>query len=179
MLTISSVCAISVLRMVLFVKSNRKGSAADFTFTTTTIANWSMIEICASIACACLPTLKPLLVRLLPAFHSSSGDWHDDVTGYERPLTIGTAGRERRAVSRRDVEDGETGEGAGAEWSRGSFGSCSDGMSEKRGDTREEEFAGSAWSGHEEGREEMQSPAGSERPLRPSPAGTSADGAGQ
>lgn len=143
--------------MVLFVQSNRANDVGDFTFTSVSISNWSMIEICASIACACLPTLKPLLARVVPTFHSRATDWHDDVTGYERPLTIGTAGRERRGAAGGDVEDeGGRGEEAG-DWRRGSFATCSDGMSEKRGEAREEEFAGPAWSGHEGGDDETQS----------------------
>ena len=97
---------------------------------------------------------------------------------YDRPLTIGTGpSRDRRGTARRDdVEGGEEdGEEMRADWRRPSFGSCSDGLSEKREEAREEEFAGSAWSA-DEAREGMQSPADSERPLRPAPMETSVDG---
>lgn len=119
--------------MVLFLDSNAadKPNRGDITFTTISMANWSMIEICASILCACLPTLKPLIMRIVPNFSSRSGtpatDWHDDVAGmagYERPLTIGTrpSRRNRNLFSARDLlaslamtDDGTRGPNSGVD----------------------------------------------------------------
>ncbi|SPO06082.1 uncharacterized protein DNG_08771 [Cephalotrichum gorgonifer] len=176
-----TVCAISVLRMVIFLDSNRDRGAADFTFTTISMANWSMIEICASIICACLPTLKPLLARVAPAsfrsMASSPASGRREVSGYERPRTIGTG--PRRDPSGAVMTDAE----GGGEWVGGScgegvaerarerkmsFASCSDAMSEKRARVREEEFAGSAWSREDE--------EGGEKRLESSPLETPGDG---
>ncbi|KAJ4415063.1 hypothetical protein N0V82_007579 [Gnomoniopsis sp. IMI 355080] len=37
----------------------------DFTFNNTSPAGWSLGELCAGITCACLPTLRPLLFRVV------------------------------------------------------------------------------------------------------------------
>jgi hypothetical protein len=86
-----------VIRMVLFVSGNRHGGASDITWVSVRMTNWSMIEICASIVCACLTTLKPLLVVFFPSFSSTttgtkSLEFRDTVAMevYQRPLTIGT-----------------------------------------------------------------------------------------
>ncbi|KEZ40412.1 hypothetical protein SAPIO_CDS8279 [Scedosporium apiospermum] len=198
------VCAVSVLRMVLFLDSNGpdRPNRGDITFTTISMANWSMIEICASIVCACMPTLKPLIMRIVPNFSRSSSpatDWHDDVAvmaGYERPLTVGTRpSRKNRLLSARDLLNSRTttsdrvppimGGGLdGAERAgvtlgarRFSCGTCSDGASLQKAKVREEEYAMEDLSPVERDdleayRAGMQSPAESERPLRPSASDT-------
>lgn len=40
---------------------------SDFTYSNVGPAGWSLGEICAGIVCACLPTLRPLLFRVVPA----------------------------------------------------------------------------------------------------------------
>jgi len=104
-----AVCAISASRMVLFLLDTKtpKDRRLDITYQTVGMANWSMIEISASIVCACLTTLKPLVVRLFPGFSSGpaggrggggAGGGHHDPWGavderdevFDRPLTIGT-----------------------------------------------------------------------------------------
>lgn len=42
----------------------------DFTYANVGPAGWSLGEICAGIVCACLPTLRPLLFRVVPASRS-------------------------------------------------------------------------------------------------------------
>lgn len=42
----------------------------DYTYANVGPAGWSLGEICAGIVCACLPTLRPLLFRVVPASRS-------------------------------------------------------------------------------------------------------------
>ena len=191
--------------MVLFLDSNAadKPNRGDITFTTISMANWSMIEICASILCACLPTLKPLSMRIVPSFSRSGSpatDWHDDVAvmaGYERPLTIGTRpSRKNRLLSTRDIlstrvtDDGDPPimmgglDGLGRAQDvdvlgvrRASCASCSDGASLQKAKVREEEYVMEDLTpidrdDLEAYRGGMQSPDGSEKPLRPSASDT-------
>lgn len=43
---------------------------SDFTYANIGPAGWSLGEICAGIVCACLPTLRPLLFRVVPVKRS-------------------------------------------------------------------------------------------------------------
>ena len=81
----------------------------DPTFNTTPLTTWNIIEPNASIICACLTTLKPLVVRLWPKLQASSPTVARDSTAakkqgvyYNRPLTIGT--RPTRPLARRDSD---------------------------------------------------------------------------
>lgn len=53
----SSVCIVSVLRIIAFNLSNQ----GDPTYTTVDTATWSSVEQSVGIICTCLPTLRPLL----------------------------------------------------------------------------------------------------------------------
>lgn len=46
---------------------SRFGAHADFAYFASLSLMWSVVEVNVGIACACIPTLKPLIVRLLPA----------------------------------------------------------------------------------------------------------------
>ncbi|XWW95961.1 hypothetical protein V2A60_003930 [Cordyceps javanica] len=48
-------------------KDSRFGAHADFAYNASLSLMWSVVEVNVGIACACIPTLKPLVVRLLPA----------------------------------------------------------------------------------------------------------------
>lgn len=56
-----STCTISIIRIDFL------NIGSDFTYTNVGPAGWSLGEICAGIICACLPTLRPLLFRVVPA----------------------------------------------------------------------------------------------------------------
>jgi fucose permease len=43
------------------------GSGVDFSFNASTALMWSAVEVNVGIICACIPTLKPLIKRILPA----------------------------------------------------------------------------------------------------------------
>ncbi|KAK1756612.1 hypothetical protein QBC47DRAFT_380256 [Echria macrotheca] len=88
-------CVISILRMVnLIVYSN----VVDVTWQWTTSAYWTTVEINFAIVCACVMTLKPLIVKFFPVLEAEerlsssdrdhrswelSADWH-------KPPTIGS-----------------------------------------------------------------------------------------
>lgn len=59
------VTACSSLRLVSLVSENRTGFVADPTWDFVPSAVWSGIEINASIICACLPSMRPLLRLIL------------------------------------------------------------------------------------------------------------------
>ncbi|KAL4890281.1 hypothetical protein BDV59DRAFT_204466 [Aspergillus ambiguus] len=67
----SFACVVAIIRivtMVPFMHSN------DFTWYKVTIAKWCMVEINVGIICACLPTMRPLLVKSFPQLFSSIDD---------------------------------------------------------------------------------------------------------
>lgn len=62
-----SVCVTSIIRLKSLYQISK---AADTSLEGVNAAIWSGIEINVGIACSSLPTLKPLLVRVLPSLRS-------------------------------------------------------------------------------------------------------------
>lgn len=48
-------------------KNDRFGAHTDFAYNASLSLMWSVVEVNLAITCACIPTLKPLILRLLPA----------------------------------------------------------------------------------------------------------------
>jgi len=63
-----SVCLVSLIRIVSIVRLD----FLDITYTFSTISYWGAAEVNLAIICACLTTLKPLLVRLFPRLLGST-----------------------------------------------------------------------------------------------------------
>ncbi|KAG2416238.1 hypothetical protein HFD88_007431 [Aspergillus terreus] len=64
----SFACVVAIVRivtMVPFMGSN------DFTWYKVTLAKWCMVEINVGIICACLPTMRPLLMKSFPRIFSN------------------------------------------------------------------------------------------------------------
>lgn len=59
----TSTCTISVVRIEFLNLGD------DYTYNNIAPAGWSLSELCAGLTCACLPTLRPLLFRVVtPSF---------------------------------------------------------------------------------------------------------------
>ncbi|KAF9894149.1 hypothetical protein FE257_009122 [Aspergillus nanangensis] len=74
----SFACVVAIVRivtMVPFLHSN------DFTWYKVTIAKWCMVEINVGIICACLPTMRPLLIKSFPRLFSTI----DTGSGFKGP----------------------------------------------------------------------------------------------
>ncbi|KAF2147608.1 hypothetical protein K461DRAFT_213423, partial [Myriangium duriaei CBS 260.36] len=67
-LTGGFVMIVSAIRLAVFVKSN---GATDFSWEQTILGTWSFVECALAIICASVPALKPLVIRLFPAFAAS------------------------------------------------------------------------------------------------------------
>ncbi|KAL5346578.1 hypothetical protein ACLOAV_008285 [Pseudogymnoascus australis] len=52
----------------------RVGSGDDFSYNASLALMWSAVEVNVGIICACIPTLKPLIDRILPFFTAASHD---------------------------------------------------------------------------------------------------------
>ncbi|EEU38374.1 uncharacterized protein NECHADRAFT_34678 [Fusarium vanettenii 77-13-4] len=68
--------AVSILRMQWLKPS------PDMTWWNVTAASWSLAELTSAITCACLPTFKPLVVRIKPLF--STGNKGDSTVQLQR-----------------------------------------------------------------------------------------------
>ncbi|KAL5365586.1 hypothetical protein BJX96DRAFT_179979 [Aspergillus floccosus] len=64
----SFACVVAVVRIVTMVPFT---GSNDFTWYKVTIAKWCMVEINVGIICACLPTMRPLLVKSFPRIFSN------------------------------------------------------------------------------------------------------------
>ncbi|EEY21480.1 conserved hypothetical protein [Verticillium alfalfae VaMs.102] len=88
------VCVISVVRLTNLLKhEDPLYFFMDVTWTAVPIANLNCIEVHTAIVCACLTTIKPLLVQWFPFLLSSrppASPMTYPVPRYDRPLTIGT-----------------------------------------------------------------------------------------
>ena len=69
--TSSSVTVVSIVRLQFLVDL---GSSFNVTYDQTEVSIWSTIEINVGIICACMPSLRILLVRLFPVLGGSSHD---------------------------------------------------------------------------------------------------------
>ncbi|KAF5587220.1 integral membrane protein [Fusarium pseudocircinatum] len=58
----NSTCAISIIRIPYLDQS------PDLTWDNVEAAAWSIAELCCGLLCACLPTLRPLISRIMPNF---------------------------------------------------------------------------------------------------------------
>ncbi|KAK0751783.1 hypothetical protein B0T18DRAFT_426375 [Schizothecium vesticola] len=65
------VCIISAVRLATFVNI-QNGKNWDRTYTGAKIQYWSTVEVNASIVCACIMTMKPLVQKLFPTFLAGS-----------------------------------------------------------------------------------------------------------
>jgi fucose permease len=83
----------------------RLGAGTDFAWTASTAFMWSAVEVNVGIICACIPTLKPLIKRILPSMitdHSRSGTSSDKEASFPsqipgelinaRPHRLGSSG---------------------------------------------------------------------------------------
>lgn len=61
---------VSLLRLIIFVRTN---GTADFTWENVTLGLWTETEISVGIICCSAPALKPLVMKIFPAFGSSKG----------------------------------------------------------------------------------------------------------
>jgi hypothetical protein len=64
------VCVVSILRLTALVELSKHPE--DRTYYAAPTAYWSAIEANLGIVCASLPALKPLIVRIIPAFSTRS-----------------------------------------------------------------------------------------------------------
>ncbi|KAK4456989.1 hypothetical protein QBC42DRAFT_350843 [Cladorrhinum samala] len=66
------VCIVSILRIVAMIDVFAK-KAMDATYTSAYMIYWTSVEVNASISCACIMTLKPLIQRIFPKLLLSPG----------------------------------------------------------------------------------------------------------
>ncbi|KAK0642033.1 hypothetical protein B0T16DRAFT_335240 [Cercophora newfieldiana] len=93
------VCLVSMIRLISLTRLDY----SDVTYTVSTIAYWGAVEVNLAIICACLTTLKPLLVHLFPRALGTT-----DVT----PYTLGSSMRPKAGavnVQRTTVVQAEEG----------------------------------------------------------------------
>ncbi|KAK0109336.1 hypothetical protein ONS96_003155 [Cadophora gregata f. sp. sojae] len=68
------------------IAQSRLGTGVDFAWTASTALMWSAVEVNVGIICACIPTLKPLVKRILPSMitdrsRSGSGSGIEEKSG--------------------------------------------------------------------------------------------------
>ncbi len=67
-----SICIISLLRTVQFIKILIINPTVDTTQDAVIIAIWTMLEVNMAVVCACITTIKPVLTRFFPRMLSPS-----------------------------------------------------------------------------------------------------------
>ncbi|KAK0734529.1 hypothetical protein B0T26DRAFT_670816 [Lasiosphaeria miniovina] len=66
------ICIISILRLVTLINVQAQAQQSlDSTYTSAKLIFWTSVEVNASICCACMMTLKPLIQRWFPSLLSS------------------------------------------------------------------------------------------------------------
>jgi fucose permease len=81
---------------------SRIGTGQDFSYNVSTALMWSAVEVNVGIICACIPTLKPLIHRILPSMlvdrHISGSD-KDRTTFFDSQAATGANGRSHELSS--------------------------------------------------------------------------------
>lgn len=93
----------SVLRLVTLVEITTSRSP-DATYTSAQIVYWSTVEVNASISCACIMTLKPLIQRWFPKLLSGSQHARDRSLRWITPLN--STRNSRRSFMRPGTQNG-------------------------------------------------------------------------
>ena len=97
-----SVCVVSVVRLPFLISAAK---SKDPTGDNPSVAKWSTIELNTAIICACLTTLKPLLMHIFPSLFTPSSA-HVHINGShsaeQNPPSIGGSGGANQQA-RRDV----------------------------------------------------------------------------
>lgn len=112
------VVVVSLLRLIIFVRTN---GTADFTWENVTLGLWTETEISVGIICCSAPALKPLVIKILPAFGSSKGTKGNsygrsngrtqrDTTGHGMATVVGAGDEENFANDETGIAMGRFGE---------------------------------------------------------------------
>ncbi|KAI5866743.1 hypothetical protein GGS23DRAFT_285424 [Durotheca rogersii] len=89
-------CAISVIRIRYL------DQGGDFSYENVEGSCWSITELCSGVICACLPTLRPLVSRWVPAL---SNRLHKSARGYRRHSDSNAGDLERGSTHIRGNSD--------------------------------------------------------------------------
>lgn len=96
LLMLFSACAISVVRLAeLYLQDG----ASDPSWDSSSLSYWTVIELNVGIMCACLPTLRPIIKKFIPALLGST----DGPTKGRSSLKLSTL---RTTKPKPDFEDG-------------------------------------------------------------------------
>ncbi|AEO66300.1 uncharacterized protein THITE_2077835 [Thermothielavioides terrestris NRRL 8126] len=66
------VCLVSLIRLVILIRTEAPGAGPDFTYIGADLLYWTVIEVHTAIVVACAMTLKPLAARLFPRLLADS-----------------------------------------------------------------------------------------------------------
>ncbi|KAG8628611.1 hypothetical protein KVT40_004484 [Elsinoe batatas] len=87
--------AVSVVRVVIFLRPDAQGHLFTVKSNLVAMAVCSSSEVAVGIICSCIPALKPLIVKVFPAFASSgSRDTGDNVHGMTLEIPDQRLGKE-------------------------------------------------------------------------------------
>jgi len=95
-------CAISIIRIQYLRLS------PDVTWDNVESSCWSISELCSGIICSCLPTLRPLLTKLVPSMGSGS-----TAASNGAKYKLQSSGRDGTSGNDRDLKNIETGSSRG------------------------------------------------------------------
>jgi len=106
-----SVCVVSILRLVNLIKVETT-SPIDASYNSAELAFWTVGEVNTAISCACIMTLKPLIVHFFPRFLAedscvSQPTLHEVTTRSRRSSAAGTSSRQSFAREGSDLRQGQ------------------------------------------------------------------------
>ncbi|KAF4480946.1 Satratoxin biosynthesis SC1 cluster protein 4 [Colletotrichum fructicola Nara gc5] len=99
-------CVISAVRI------QHLHQTADFTWENVQTAGWSIGEVCSGLICACLPTLRPLIVKFLPSLSNpvSGSSRHRMQHGFsfKRTASVAKQPEAELAIIPREIGPGDS-----------------------------------------------------------------------
>ncbi|KAF4858729.1 Satratoxin biosynthesis SC1 cluster protein 4, partial [Colletotrichum siamense] len=103
---VDSTCVISAVRIPHLHQT------ADFTWENVQTAGWSIGEVCSGLICACLPTLRPLVVKVMPSLSNpvSGSSRHRMQHGFsfKRTASIAKQPEAELAIIPREIGPGDS-----------------------------------------------------------------------
>lgn len=100
-LTVISVCIVSIIRVPYIASISSPASLADPSWSLAYAAIWTIVELNIAIVSACLPTLRPLFVRVFHGRYTpaiAEGTFQERRTGHEGKMSSSTISPECERV---------------------------------------------------------------------------------
>lgn len=102
---LSSVCIISIVRLIELLSIRFINTLSDMSKNAVVVAILNMLEVNIAVVCACITTIKPVLARFFPRLFASDWSGSESGSGGESEAWSGELERARACHGRQGADD--------------------------------------------------------------------------